>query len=48
MIERHKVDQFIELGAGKILTGMGKRIAKEHTVMPVFNAESLEKAQQTL
>ena len=45
MIDKHQVDQFIELGAGKVLTGMGKRIAKEHVVMPVFDAESLQQAQ---
>jgi len=48
MIDKHKVDQFIELGAGKVLTGMGKRIAKGHTVMPVFDAESLEQAHASL
>jgi len=48
MIDKHQVDQFIELGAGKVLTGMGKRIAKGQPVMPVFNAESLEQAQASL
>ena len=48
MIDKHEVDQFIELGAGKVLTGMGKRIAKGHPVSPVFDADTLQQAQVAL
>ncbi len=41
-------DTFIEVGPGKTLTGLGKRILKEATFMNVEDAKSLQDALQAL
>jgi len=42
------VDTLIELGPGKVLTGLTRRIDKSMTAHPVFNIESLQKTKQIL
>ena len=44
MSEQHHIDAFVELGPGKVLTGMGKRIDKSRTVYPVFDPTTLSDA----
>ncbi len=41
-------DTLVELGPGKVLTGLARRIDKSLGALPVFDAASLEKAQQQL
>ncbi|PYZ93184.1 [acyl-carrier-protein] S-malonyltransferase [Salipaludibacillus keqinensis] len=38
------VDTFIEVGPGKVLSGLVKKVSRRATVLPVFDQESLEKA----
>ena len=38
-------DTFIEVGAGKTLTGLIKKIAPEVTAIPIESAEDLEKEE---
>jgi len=42
------VSAMIECGPGKVLTGLNKRINRAVHTLPVFDAESLDKALQTL
>ena len=38
------IDTFIEIGPGQSLTGLGKRIAKDVTMMSISNVVDIEKA----
>ena len=38
------VDTFIELGPGKVLSGLVKKVSRRATVLPVYDVETLEKA----
>jgi [acyl-carrier-protein] S-malonyltransferase len=38
---------FIEPGPGKVLSGLGKRIERDASFLPVFDPESLAKALQS-
>lgn len=42
------VDTFIEIGPGRVLAGLNKKIAPESTVYNVFDVESLEKTVNSL
>ncbi len=42
------VDAVIECGPGKVLTGLGRRIDKNLTFLPVFDPASLEKALEEI
>lgn len=42
------VDIFIEVGPGKVLSGLVKKVSRRATVLPVFNQESLDKAMTIL
>ncbi|ADU30793.1 ACP S-malonyltransferase [Evansella cellulosilytica] len=42
------VDTFIEVGPGKVLSGLVKKVSRRATVLPVFDQETLEKALTTL
>ncbi len=44
LVEQKGVELFIELGPGKVLTGMGKRIDKTRPVYPVFDSGTLASA----
>lgn len=44
MTEQFAINQFVELGPGKVLTGMGKRIDKSRPVFPVLDSLSLDTA----
>ena len=44
MISDHKVSRFIEIGPGKVLAGLGKRIDRNVETLPVFDPESLDTA----
>lgn len=44
LIEQHNVNVFVELGPGKVLTGMGKRIDKSRPVHPVYDPTTLATA----
>jgi len=48
MLQRQGADTLIELGPGKVLTGLARRIDKSLTALPVFDAASLEKAKQQI
>ena len=47
-IKNSGVDTLIEMGPGKVLAGLTRRIDKSMTGHAVFNVESLEKTQQIL
>lgn len=47
MIDEHKVERFVEMGPGKVLTGLAKRIEKSAPSMPVFDPESLGSALES-
>lgn len=42
------VDTFIEVGPGKVLSGLVKKVSRRATVLPVFDLESLHKAIKVL
>ncbi|WP_280769023.1 ACP S-malonyltransferase [Salipaludibacillus daqingensis] len=42
------VDTFIEVGPGKVLSGLVKKVSRRATVLPVFDEESLTKAMNLL
>ncbi|WP_416150987.1 ACP S-malonyltransferase [Salipaludibacillus sp. HK11] len=42
------VDLFIEVGPGKVLSGLVKKVSRRATVLPVFDVESLDKALATI
>ena len=42
------VDTFIEVGPGKVLSGLVKKIFRSATVLPVYDEESLEKVLELL
>ena len=42
------VDTFIEIGPGKVLAGLNKKIAPEATVYNIFDKESLENTINSL
>lgn len=42
------VDTFIEVGPGKVLSGLVKKVSRRATVLPVFDQESLAKAMTIL
>ncbi|MGJ9381372.1 ACP S-malonyltransferase [Salipaludibacillus sp. CF4.18] len=42
------VDTFIEVGPGKVLSGLVKKVSRRATVLPVFDIETLNKAISTL
>lgn len=42
------VDTFIEVGPGKVLSGLVKKVSRRATVLPVFDQESLNKAMTIL
>ncbi|UTR15135.1 ACP S-malonyltransferase [Salipaludibacillus sp. LMS25] len=42
------VDTFIEVGPGKVLSGLVKKISRRSTVLPVYDHASLDKAIATL
>ncbi|MCD8510839.1 MAG: ACP S-malonyltransferase [Bacillus sp. (in: Bacteria)] len=42
------VDTFIEVGPGKVLSGLVKKVSRRATVLPVFDEETLEKALEAL
>jgi [acyl-carrier-protein] S-malonyltransferase len=44
----HGADTFVEVGPGKVLTGLLKRIDKKAKGLNVFDVESLEKTVETL
>jgi len=44
MTDQFAIEHFVELGPGKVLTGMGKRIDKSRPVFPVFDTASLQSA----
>jgi len=44
MTDQFAIEHFVELGPGKVLTGMGKRIDKSRPVYPVLDTVSLETA----
>jgi len=44
MTDQFAIEHFVELGPGKVLTGMGKRIDKSRPVFPVFDTVSLQSA----
>ncbi len=47
-IKRASIDTLIELGPGKVLTGLTRRIDKTMTAHAVFNLETLDKTKQIL
>ncbi|WP_170007025.1 ACP S-malonyltransferase [Bacillus fonticola] len=42
------VDTFIEVGPGKVLSGLVKKIERKATVLPVYDEETLQKTLETL
>ena len=44
MIDDHKVAKFVEMGPGKVLAGLGKRIDRSVETLPVFDDTSLSAA----
>ncbi|MFA9557423.1 ACP S-malonyltransferase [Evansella sp. AB-rgal1] len=42
------VDTFIELGPGKVLSGLVKKVSRRAKVFPIFDNETLEKALEAL
>ena len=52
MLSPEKIDLFLELGSGKVLSGLAKRISRKWasppTVLNVENQETLEKVRETL
>lgn len=42
------VDTFIEVGPGKVLSGLVKKVSRRATVLPVFDEETLQKALEAL
>ena len=47
-IKKQGIDTLVELGPGKVLTGLTRRIDKSMTAQAVFDADSLQKTQQYL
>jgi [acyl-carrier-protein] S-malonyltransferase len=47
-MQQQGVDVLIECGPGKVLTGLTRRIDKSMQAFAVFDAESLEQAQQSI
>ncbi len=49
---KEKADPFVELGSGKVLSGLAKRISKKWesppTLLNIEDSETLEKAKETL
>jgi [acyl-carrier-protein] S-malonyltransferase len=48
MLQRRGADTLVELGPGKVLTGLARRIDKSLKALPVHDAASLEKAMEQL
>ena len=47
-MHRRGIDTLIECGPGKVLTGLARRIEKSLRAYPVFDAASLDEAQQAI
>lgn len=48
MIDNQGVCRFFEMGPGKVLTGLGKRIERSVETLPVFDPDSLQTALDSL
>lgn len=48
MIADHKVAKFVEIGPGKVLAGLGKRIDRGVETLPVFDDSSLSAALESV
>ncbi len=48
LMRQEEIDTFVEIGPGKVLTGMIKRIYKDATLYNVFDSTSLETTIETL
>jgi len=47
MVNDHNVGRFVEMGPGKVLTGLGKRIDKSAATLPVFDPATLSTALES-
>lgn len=48
MVSEYNVSKFLEMGPGKVLAGLGKRIDRKVETLPVFDPESLSSALDSL